>query len=194
VTGYDVRPETKGEVESVGAKFLVLESVRSGTGEGGYARALSEDEQRAQQDELNMHISHRDAVITTAQVPGRRPPLLITAEALKQMRAGAVIVDMGASELGGNVAGSVPNQTIVTENGVSVIGAGNLAATVPAAASAAYSHNISALLLSLVHDGALVIDLDDEIQAGVVISYGGEVVHPPTVALLAEHGHGGGAP
>jgi len=188
VTGYDVRPETKGQVESVGARFLVLESVASGAGEGGYARALSEDEQRAQQDELNRHMSHRDVVITTAQVPGRRPPLLVTAAAITSMRAGAVIVDMGASALGGNVAGSVPDQTIVTDNGITIVGAGNLAATAPAAASAAYSHNICALLLHLLHDGVLTIDLDDQIQAGVVISYAGQVVHPPTVALLAEHG------
>lgn len=189
VTGYDVRPETKGEVESVGARFLVLESVPSGSGEGGYARALSDDEQLAQQHELNEHISHRDVVITTAQVPGRRPPLLVTAEALKQMRPGAVVVDMGASDLGGNVEGSVPDQTTVTDNGVSVIGAHNLAASVPAAASAAYSHNISALLLNLLRDGALVIDLDDEIQAGVVVTYDGKVVHALTAALLADSAH-----
>jgi NAD(P) transhydrogenase subunit alpha len=189
VTGYDVRPETKGEVESVGARFLILESVPSGSGEGGYARALSDDEQLAQQHELNEHISHRDVVITTAQVPGRRPPLLVTAEALKQMRPGAVVVDMGASELGGNVEGSVPDQTTVTDNGITVIGAHNLAASVPAAASAAYSHNVSALLLSLLRDGALVIDLDDEIQAGVVVTYDGKVVHAPTSALLDDSAH-----
>jgi NAD(P) transhydrogenase subunit alpha len=192
VTGYDVRPETKGQVESVGARCLVLESVASGAGEGGYARALSEDEQRAQQQELNRHMSHRDVVITTAQVPGRRPPLLVTADAVKSMRAGAVIIDMGASALGGNVEGSVPDQTIVTDNGVTVVGAGNLAATAPAAASAAYAHNICALLLHLLQDGVLTIDLDDQIQAGVVISHAGQVVHPPTVALLEEHANRAG--
>jgi NAD(P) transhydrogenase subunit alpha len=189
VTGYDVRPETKGEVESVGARFLVLKSSPSGSGEGGYARALNSDEQLAQQHELNEHISHRDVVITTAQVPGRRPPLLVTAEALKQMRAGAIVVDMGASELGGNVEGSAPDQTVVTDNGVSVIGAHDLAARVPSAASAAYSHNISALLLHLLRDGNLVIDLDDEIQAGVVVTHDGTIVHAPTSTLLAESGH-----
>jgi NAD(P) transhydrogenase subunit alpha len=186
VTGYDIRPETKGEVESVGARFLVLKSVASGSGAGGYARALSAEEQLAQQHELNEHISRRDVVITTAQVPGRKPPVLVTAEALKQMRAGAVVVDMGASDLGGNVEGSVPGQTTVTDNKVTVIGASNLAARVPSAASVAYSHNISALLLSLVSNGALVIDLEDEIQAGVVITFDGKVVHPPTATPLAE--------
>jgi len=186
VTGYDIRPETKGEIESVGARFLVLTSVASGSGAGGYARALSAEEQLAQQHELNEHISRRDVVITTAQVPGRKPPVLVTAEALKQMRAGAVVVDMGASDLGGNVEGSVPGQTTVTDNKVTVIGASNLAARVPSAASVAYSHNISALLLSLVSNGALAIDLEDEIQAGVVITFDGKVVHPPTATPLAE--------
>jgi NAD(P) transhydrogenase subunit alpha len=186
VTGYDIRPETKGEVESVGARFLVLTSVASGSGSGGYARALSDEEQLTQQHELNDHISHRDVVITTARVPGRKPPVLVTAEALKQMRAGAVVVDMGASDLGGNVEGSVPDQTTVTDNKVTVIGASNLAASVPAAASAAYSHNISALLLSLVSNGAVTIDLDDEIQAGVVITFDGKVIQPPIANPLAE--------
>ena len=132
-------------------------------------------------------------IITTAQVPGRRPPLLVTGEALKAMAAGSVVVDMGAGPLGGNVASSVPGETIVTENGVTVIGAGGLAATVPTAASAAFARNVSALLLHLVADGALAIDLSDEIQAGVVITHEGAVVQPATAALLAENPIGGTA-
>ena len=93
-------------------------------------------------------------MITTAQVPGRRPPLLVTEDALKEMTAGSVIVDMGASPLGGNVVGSVPGQTIVTENGVTIVGASALPSTMPAAASAMYARNVSALLLYLVKDGA----------------------------------------
>jgi NAD(P) transhydrogenase subunit alpha len=185
VVGYDVRPETKGEIESVGARFLVLNSVNSGSGEGGYARALSDEELHAQQQELNQHLAQRDIVITTAQVPGRRPPLLVTADALKQMRAGSVVIDMGSSTLGGNVEGSEPNTTVVTENGVTVVGAGNLAATVPAAASVAYSHNIAALLLHFVRDGQLLIDLGDEIDKGVVITNGGRIVHESTATALA---------
>src|SRR5450755_3902728 len=178
VTAYDVRPETKAEVESLGATFLELTSVGPAAGSGGYARARTEEERQAQQDELAGHIAAQDVVITTAQVPGRRPPLLITSHALKAMTPGSVIVDMGASELGGNVAGSRPGETIVTENGVTVIGAGSLPSTMPTAASAMYARNVSALLQYLVKDGALAIDRDDDLQAGVLITHDGRVVHP----------------
>jgi NAD(P) transhydrogenase subunit alpha len=178
VSAYDVRPETRAEAESVGATFIELTSVGPASGEGGYARQLTEDERAAQQDELAGHIARHDVVITTAQVPGRRPPLLITEDALKAMTAGSVIVDMGASPLGGNVAGSVPGQNVVTENGVTIIGAGALPSTMPAAASAMYARNISALLLYLVKDGELALDGDDELQAGVIITRDGAVVHP----------------
>jgi NAD(P) transhydrogenase subunit alpha len=178
VSAYDVRPETRTEAESVGATFIELTSVGPASGEGGYARQLTEDERAAQQDELAGHIARHDVVITTAQVPGRRPPLLITEDALKAMTAGSVIVDMGASPLGGNVAGSVPGQNVVSENGVTIIGAGALPSTMPAAASAMYARNISALLLYLVKDGELALDGGDELQAGVIITRDGAVVHP----------------
>jgi H+-translocating NAD(P) transhydrogenase subunit alpha len=186
VSAYDVRPQTKTEVESLGATFVELTSVGTAAGEGGYARVLTEDERQAQQAELAGHIARQDVIITTAQVPGRRPPQLVTGEALKAMAAGSVVVDMGAGPLGGNVAGSVPGETTVTENGVTVIGAGNLAATVPTAASAAFARNVSSLLLHMVSDGELAIDVSDDIQAGVVIAHGGTVVHPATAALLAD--------
>jgi NAD(P) transhydrogenase subunit alpha len=185
VSGYDVRPASKGEVESLGATFIVLTAGISAAGEGGYARELTTEERDAQQAELAGHIARHDVIITTAQVPGRRPPLLVTADAVGQMAHGSVIVDMGSSPLGGNVAGSVPGQVVVTPNGVTVIGAENLAASVPTAASNAYSRNISALLLQLVSEGELRIDTTDEIQAGVVVAYGGEVVHPAVTKLLA---------
>ncbi len=184
VSGYDVRPASKGEVESLGATFIELTSVASAAGEGGYARELTEDERQAQQAELTSHIARHDVVITTAQVPGRRPPLLITEDAVKSMAAGSVIMDMGASELGGNVAGSVAGETVVTENGVTIIGAQNLPSTVPTASSSAYSRNISALLLHMTADGALKIDTGDEIQAGVVVAYDGVVVHPAVAQLI----------
>jgi proton-translocating NAD(P)+ transhydrogenase subunit alpha len=188
VSGYDVRPASKGEVESLGATFLEL-SV-SAAGEGGYARELTAEERDAQQAELAGHIARHDVIITTAQVPGRRPPLLVTAEAVAGMSPGSVIVDMGSSPLGGNVAGSVPGESVVTPNGVTIIGAQNLPASVPGAASNAYSRNISALLLHLVKPGdsgmsTLAIDTTDEIQAGVVVAHGGEVVHPAVAKLLA---------
>jgi NAD(P) transhydrogenase subunit alpha len=186
VSGYDVRPASKGEVESLGAAFLELTSVVSAAGEGGYARELTAEERDAQQAELAAHIAKHDVVITTAQVPGRRPPLLVTEDAVAAMAAGSVIVDMGASALGGNVAGSAPGQTVVTPNGVTIIGATNLPATVPTAASNAFSRNISALLLHMTADGALQIDTTDEIQAGVVITRDGEVVQPAVAKLLQE--------
>ncbi|HEX4062249.1 MAG TPA: NAD(P) transhydrogenase subunit alpha [Streptosporangiaceae bacterium] len=191
VSGYDVRPSSKSEVESLGATFLELKAVTSAAGEGGYARELTDEERRAQQAELSGHIAAHDVVITTAQVPGRKPPVLVTDHTVKSMAAGSVIVDMAASALGGNVVGSVPDEQIVTENGVTIIGAGNLPSTVPTAASSAYSRNMSALLAHLTSDGALNIDLSDEIQAGVVIAHGGAVVHPATAALLDTDTEGG---
>jgi NAD(P) transhydrogenase subunit alpha len=187
VSGYDVRPAAKGEVESLGATFIELTSVGGAAGEGGYARELTADERAAQQEELAGHIARHDVVITTAQVPGRRPPLLVTDDTLKAMTSGSVIVDMGASALGGNVTGSVPGKTVVTGHGVTIIGADNLPATVPTAASNAYSRNISSLLLHLTSDGTLAIDTTDEIQAGVVIAHDGKVVHEATARLLPGH-------
>ncbi len=182
VSAYDVRPETRTEAESVGATFIELTSVGPASGEGGYARALTEDERMAQQQELAGHIARHDVVITTAQVPGRRPPVLVSEDALKSMAAGSVIVDMGASALGGNVAGSVPGETALTENGVTVIGASGLPSSMAAAASAMYARNISALLLYLVKDGELTLDREDELQAGVIVTAGGSVVHPALAA------------
>jgi NAD(P) transhydrogenase subunit alpha len=190
VSGYDVRPSSRTEVESLGATFIELTSVGNAAGTGGYARELTAEERQAQQDELIGHIARHDVVITTAQVPGRRPPLLVTEDAIKAMAAGAVIVDMGASALGGNVTGSRPGETIVTGNGVTIIGADNLPATLPTAASNAYSRNITALLEYMTKDGALAIDTSDEIQAGVVIAHDGRVVREDVARLLlpAEEG------
>jgi H+-translocating NAD(P) transhydrogenase subunit alpha len=184
VRAYDVRPASREEVKSLGAQFIELTSVEPGAGEGGYARALTDEEQAAQAAELAEHIAKHDVVITTAQVPGRRPPLMVTADTVKSMRAGSVIVDMAASDLGGNVEISKPGETIVTNNGVTVIGAGNLPAAMPTSASAAYARNISTLLVHLLGDGQLAIDLDDEIQHGVVITHNGAVVHEATAKLL----------
>jgi H+-translocating NAD(P) transhydrogenase subunit alpha len=184
VRAYDVRSETKEQAESLGATFIVLKSVADASGEGGYARQLTSDEQAAQQAELNGHIATMDIVITTAQVPGRRPPLLVTAAAVAGMKPGSVIVDMAASALGGNVELSKAGETIETDNGVTIIAPDNLPATMPAGASAFYARNISALLLHFVKDGAMTYDFDEEITAGTVISHGGEVVQPATKKLL----------
>jgi len=184
VSGYDVRPSSKTEVESLGATFVELTSAVSAAGEGGYARELTEQERQAQQDELASHIARHDVVITTAQVPGRRPPLLVTDNTIKAMAPGSIIVDMGASALGGNVAGSRPGETVVTGNGITIIGADNLPATMPTAASNAYSRNISAVLLHMTSDGALAVDTTDEIQAGVVIAHDGRIVNEGVARLL----------
>jgi NAD(P) transhydrogenase subunit alpha len=188
VKAYDVRSETKEQAESLGAKFLELESVADATGEGGYARELSEDEKAAQQAELNKHISSMDVIITTAQVPGRRPPLLVTADAVNNMKSGSVIVDMAASALGGNVELSQPDDTTVTENGVTIIAPTNLPATMPGGASGFYARNISALLTHFIKEGEMTFDFEDEITVGTVITHGGKVVHEATARLLSEGG------
>jgi H+-translocating NAD(P) transhydrogenase subunit alpha len=192
VTAYDIRPQARGEAESVGARFLDLNAVGSGSGTGGYARALDDDEQQALQEALARHIPRFDVVITTAQVPGRRPPVVVTQGAVRELAAGSVVVDMAASELGGNVEGSVPGQTIVTANGVTVIGAVNLPAMMASAASTAYARNLTALLTHMVRDGAVHIDPTDEIQAGVLITHQGTVVHPDVATLVNPSETGGG--
>jgi NAD(P) transhydrogenase subunit alpha len=186
VSAYDVRPETKTEVQSLGATFIELTSVGPAGGEGGYARALTDAERAAQLAELADHIARHDVVITTAQVPGRRPPLLVTSEALKSMAPGSVLVDMGASTLGGNVEGSAPGETIVADNGITIIGADNLPSTMAAAASAMYARNVSSLLLYMVKDGQFTVDLADELVAAVVIAQDGKVVHPALATSAAE--------
>lgn len=178
VTGYDVRDEAREEIRSLGGRVLELPEVDSATTDQGYARPLTDDERRAQRAALADQASRFDIVIATAQVPGGRPPLLLEEDALARLRPGAVVVDLAAGPFGGNVALSRPAETVVTDHGVTVIGAGNLPATVPRAASEAYSRNLKALLGHLVREGRLMIDLDDEIQAGVVVTHDGRVVHP----------------
>jgi NAD(P) transhydrogenase subunit alpha len=185
VNAYDVRPETKEQAESLGAKFVVLKTAIDATGAGGYARQLTPEEQAAQQQELNGVIAGMDVVITTAQVPGRKPPLLVTAAAVNAMKPGSVLVDMAASALGGNVELSKAGETVVTDNGVTIIAPDNLPATMPAGSSAFYARNISALLMNFVtKDGQLNIDLADEIGSATVITHNGEVVQPATKKLL----------
>jgi NAD(P) transhydrogenase subunit alpha len=186
VTGYDVRDAARADVASMGAAFLDLGAALSATGAGGYARELTAEEQASQQMSMAGAVATYDVVITTAQVPGRRPPLLISAEALAMMRPGSVVVDLASSAMGGNVEGSIPDTTIVSGNGVTLIGAGNLPAAVPQAASTAYARNVAALLAHLVQDGELVLDTDDEITAGVLITHDGAVVHPAVIAAAEQ--------
>ena len=166
VTGYDVRPAARAEVASLGAAFLTT-SVAAGAGEGGYARAMTPDEQAAQQAELGRKMADFDVVITTAQVPGARPPVLVTAATVAAMSPGSVLVDLGASVLGGNVDGSVPGKRVVTPGGVTIIGGGDLASSAATSASAMYSRNVTALLAAVTTDGALHLDPEDELVAAV---------------------------
>jgi NAD(P) transhydrogenase subunit alpha len=179
VRAFDVRPSARDEVASLGATFVELGRELGGAGDGGYARALTADEQGALPDLLAPEVAKADIVITTAQVPGRAAPVLVSDDALKAMAAGSVVVDLAAGPHGGNVACAQAGRTVVTDNGVSVIGADNLPALVPVAASTAYSHNVVALLRHLIRDGRVVIDPDDEIGSGVVVIRDGLTGRPP---------------
>jgi NAD(P) transhydrogenase subunit alpha len=194
VKAYDVRPETKEQAESLGAQFVTLTTAIDATGAGGYARELTAEERAAQQAELNGVIAAMDVVITTAQVPGRRPPVLVTADAVHAMKPGSVILDMAASALGGNCELSQPGETIVTDNGVRILAPENLPATVPISASQFYARNLQALLLHLVNDGELTLNPEEEITAGVLITHGGKVVQPATAKLLEPAPAAGGTP
>jgi NAD(P) transhydrogenase subunit alpha len=176
VTGYDVREASRGEVESLGAKFLTS-SVAKGAGAGGYARAMTDAEQSTQQAELAKALVDFDIIITTAKVPGRKPPELVSADTLKSLRAGAVCVDLGSSDKGGNVAGSVEGKTIVTANDVTVIGAGDLASDLPASSSQMFARNVLAVLAQLVPADAIVIDRADEVQKNIVVSFDGTIIN-----------------
>ena len=175
VSGYDVRPASRGEVESLGAEFLT--SSVSAVGEGGYARQLSADEQKQQQDELIGFIKQNDIVITPAQVPGRKPPLLVPQAAVDNAKPGSVFVDLAASDLGGNVAGSKPDQTVITDSGVQLIGAGNLASEMATSASEMFSKNVQAVINDVADkDAQITIDLKDDVMSQLVATDHGEII------------------
>ena len=188
VSAYDVRPETAEQALSLGAKFVKLRTAIDATGAGGYARELTVEERAAQQRDLNEVIASQDVVITTAQVPGRKPPLLVTADAVHAMRPGSVIVDMAASALGGNCELSVAGETVVTGNAVTIVAPENLPASMPLSASQFYARNISSLLLNMVKDGALALDFEEEVTKGTVITHGGAVVSEAVKKLLVPAG------
>ena len=171
-TGFDVRPAVREQIESLGANWLDL-GVTGAEAEGGYARELTPEEMAAQQQALEGRIADFDAVITTAAVPGRPAPKIIPASAVEAMRPGSVIVDL-AAETGGNCELTEPGETVVRED-VTIIGQLNLPAGMPLHASQMYARNIAAVLEHLVHDGALALDLDDEINADAIITHDGRV-------------------
>ncbi|MCH8823998.1 MAG: NAD(P) transhydrogenase subunit alpha [Planctomycetes bacterium] len=175
VQAFDVRPEVKEQIESLGAKFVEIE-VADASGEGGYARELTEDEKKKQQSLMADTIAQSDVVITTAAVPGKKAPILISAEVVHRMTAGSLIVDI-AAERGGNCELTKPDETVV-ENGVIILGPTNMASTIPYHASQMFSKNVTSLLNLIVKDGELVIDMEDEIIVGTLETDGGEIIHP----------------
>jgi NAD(P) transhydrogenase subunit alpha len=175
VEATDVRPETKEQVESLGGKFLMVQGVEYKQGTGGYAVEQSDEYKKAQAEMISAAISKADVVITTALIPGRKAPVLVTEEQVKSMRAGSVIVDL-ASEQGGNVAGSEAGKDVVRHH-VTIIGGLSVPSNVAFHASQAFSRNIEKLLLHITADGAWKIDLNEEITKGCVITREGEIVH-----------------
>jgi H+-translocating NAD(P) transhydrogenase subunit alpha len=167
VSGYDVRPVVREQVESLGASFLDLGVVGEETA-GGYARELTEEDERRQQEELERRIPEFDAVITTALIPGRPAPKLIPESAVAAMREGSVIVDL-AAEAGGNTQVTVQDEVVVRE-GVTIVGLTNLPSTVPVHASQLYARNVEALLLHLAPGGEPALDWDDEITSGTCVT------------------------
>jgi NAD(P) transhydrogenase subunit alpha len=167
VSGFDVRPAVREQVESLGASFLDLGVVGEET-ESGYARELTDEDQRRQQEELERRIPEFDVVITTALVPGRPAPKLIPASAVAAMRDGSVIVDL-AAEAGGNAEPTVPGEEVVRE-GVTIVGLTNLPSSVPVHASQLYARNVQALLMHLAPDGELALDWDDEVTSGTCVT------------------------
>ncbi|HZA57922.1 MAG TPA: Re/Si-specific NAD(P)(+) transhydrogenase subunit alpha [Solirubrobacterales bacterium] len=176
VTGFDVRSVVKEQVESLGGRFLEVDAVKDAEGEGGYARPLTEEENERLRGELAQAAVRQDVIISTAAIPGRPAPLLVTADAVRGMKPGSVIVDM-AAETGGNCELTRAGETVV-ENGVQVIGPVNLPSEMAQDASALYAKNLSNLLDLLLDDeGGLKIDFEDEIVAGSCLTSDGEIVN-----------------
>ncbi len=180
VTATDVRPATKEQVESLGAKFLAVEDdeFKNAQTAGGYAKEMSADYQAKQAALVSTHIAKQDIVITTALIPGRPAPKLVSAEQVASMKPGSILVDL-AIEQGGNVVGAELDKTVVTANGAKILGLSNLPGRIATDASALYARNLFAFvgLLGL-NDGAVKPDLEDEILKAAVLTHAGAIVHP----------------
>ena len=178
VTAFDVRQEVAEQIKSLGAKFLEIEGAADASGTGGYARELTEEELAAQRAALAKQVAKSDVVITTALVPGRRAPILVTADAVASMKRGSVIVDL-AGEAGGNCELTRPGEAYDTDNGVTIVAPLNLPSTMAEHASQLYSKNVQALLeLMTGEDGALTLNFEDDIIAGACVTRDGDIVHP----------------
>jgi NAD(P) transhydrogenase subunit alpha len=173
VEGYDVRPETKEQIESLGAKFV--DTGVSAAGTGGYARELTDEEKALQAERLAKAIAGVDVLITTAAIPGKRSPLIVTAVMVAGMKNGAVVVDM-AAEGGGNVAGTKADETVAL-GGVTIIGPTNLPSRMAVHASEMYAKNLYNFISPFIKDGRLSLDWQDEVLAGACLTRGGELVH-----------------
>ena len=173
--GFDVRAAVKEQIESLGATFLEFDLGGDLEGEGGYAKELTPEQQARQQELMAEAIGKCDVVITTAAVPGRRAPILVTEEAVKKMKPGSVIVDL-AAETGGNCELTEPGETIVRHD-VKILGPRNVPSTMAEHASQLYARNIQALLELMIEDGALQLDFDDEVIAGACVTRDGEILH-----------------
>lgn len=182
VEAFDIRAATKGEVESLGAKFIEIDLGESGEAEGGYAKEISEEAKKREHEVLKDVMSKCDVVITTAAVPGKKAPVLVTEDMVAAMKTGSVIVDM-AVEQGGNVAGSKPGEN-VDVNGVTIIGPINLPSKMAIHTSQLFARNVVTLFNNLLEEGKLVLDFEDEITAGSVITNDGQVVNERTKELL----------
>lgn len=183
VEAYDVRAEVKEQVQSLGAKFVdVPLDTAEAAGAGGYAKEQSEDFLRRQREVMTKTIAGSDVVITTAQVPGRKAPVLVTDEMVSGMSPGSIIIDMAAGQ-GGNVEPSRPDETVVV-HGITILGPTNLPSTVAHHASMLYSKNISTFLLALVKDGQISVNLEDEIIRETLVCREGEIVNPRVRSAL----------
>lgn len=177
VEAFDVRPAVKEQVQSLGAKFVEVEApTEDAEDKGGYAKEMSDAYKQKQKEAIAKHVKESDIAISTALIPGKPAPILITAEMARAMRPGSVVVDI-AAEAGGNCELTKLGERVV-ENGVIILGPSNLPATVPFHASQMYSRNVAAFLQDLVKDGQLVLKMDDECVAGTLITQGGQIVHP----------------
>jgi NAD(P) transhydrogenase subunit alpha len=183
VQGFDIRPAVKEQVESLGAQWVGLE-LKEAEGSGGYAQEVSEETKRREHEHLHKLVADADVVITTAQIPGRPAPVLITRDMVDAMRQGAIIVDL-AAESGGNCELTKPDQD-VRHNGVSILGPTDLAAGTQIHASQMYSRNIEALVQHIVKDGALNLDTSDEIMRECLVTDGGAIVHPRVKATVTQ--------
>lgn len=183
VSGYDVRAAVKEQVQSLGAKFVELPLEIDAEGSGGYAKEQTAEQLQKQQELMADVIAESDVVITTAAVPGRRSPVIVTRAMVARMAPGSVIVDI-AAEKGGNCELTKLDETVVSDNGVTILGPGNLPATVPFHASQMFAKNVVTLLKHLSKNGALTLDLNDEITAGTLVGQGGEILHPQVRAQL----------